>query len=155
MSLPAGQQRVLRSMERGLQASEPRLASMFAMFARLNQGEPIRAESLRCRTRLASWGAMPIYAVAVIAIMFAVIAGALIGGTARGAITCGSPHQAGGASLVSRPACALAAKSAPGKTASPAPGADRRSCTARPAADGAFPQIVPADAATPRPPATC
>ncbi|HLK02186.1 MAG TPA: DUF3040 domain-containing protein [Streptosporangiaceae bacterium] len=35
MSLPVGQQRALDRIERALQESEPRLASKFAMFARL------------------------------------------------------------------------------------------------------------------------
>jgi hypothetical protein len=39
MGLPAGQQRVLTAIEDALQASEPRLASMYAIFARLTRGE--------------------------------------------------------------------------------------------------------------------
>jgi hypothetical protein len=39
MSLPARQQRVLDMIEGVLQASEPKLAAMFAMFARLTGGE--------------------------------------------------------------------------------------------------------------------
>ena len=39
MSLPAGQQRVLDRIEEALKRREPRLASMFAMFTRLNIGE--------------------------------------------------------------------------------------------------------------------
>jgi hypothetical protein len=39
MSLPACQQRVLDMMESSLQRREPRLASMFAMFTRLNTNE--------------------------------------------------------------------------------------------------------------------
>jgi len=40
MSLPAGQQRVLHGIEGALKASEPQLASMFAIFAQLHQDEP-------------------------------------------------------------------------------------------------------------------
>jgi hypothetical protein len=39
MSLPACQQRVLDTIESALQRREPRLASMFAMFTRLNRSE--------------------------------------------------------------------------------------------------------------------
>src|ERR1700689_3125894 len=47
MSLPAGQQRVLDGMERALKASEPHMTSMFAIFARLNEGsDPVGAEPL-------------------------------------------------------------------------------------------------------------
>jgi hypothetical protein len=46
MSLPAGQQRVLEAIEDALRASEPRLASMYATFARLtrNEGQPLREQ---------------------------------------------------------------------------------------------------------------
>lgn len=40
MSLPAAQQRVLDGIAEGLQASEPRLFAMFAMFTRLTRNEP-------------------------------------------------------------------------------------------------------------------
>jgi hypothetical protein len=47
MSLPACQQRVLDTIENTLQRREPRLASMFAMFTRLNTNEGIpRTERL-------------------------------------------------------------------------------------------------------------
>ena len=39
MGLPASQQRVLDRIEEALKRREPRLASMFAMFTRLNLGE--------------------------------------------------------------------------------------------------------------------
>lgn len=44
MSLPAGQQQILDGMAETLKASEPRLASMFAIFGRLftNDGPPLR-----------------------------------------------------------------------------------------------------------------
>jgi hypothetical protein len=46
MSLPSGQQRVLDDIEVALQASEPRLASMYAIFTRLtrNEARPRREE---------------------------------------------------------------------------------------------------------------
>ena len=47
MSLPARQQRILDTIEHALQHGEPRLASMFAMFTRLNINEGVpRTERL-------------------------------------------------------------------------------------------------------------
>lgn len=47
MSLPAGQRRALATIEAELQAGEPRLTAMFAMFTRLNNAaETPGAESL-------------------------------------------------------------------------------------------------------------
>jgi hypothetical protein len=76
MSLPTGQQRVLDDIEDALQVSEPRLASMYAIFARLTRnemrprreelpGEPVRLRWLRWVPRLIraisprSWGPVP------------------------------------------------------------------------------------------------
>jgi len=54
VSLPAGQQRVLDRMESALQACEPRLASMFAIFTRLTRAEAVpRTESLPAGARFA------------------------------------------------------------------------------------------------------
>jgi hypothetical protein len=57
VSLPACQQRALDRIESTLQACEPRLASMFAIFTRLARDEAVpRTESLRAETRVAwSW----------------------------------------------------------------------------------------------------
>ena len=47
MGLSARQRRALDVIESALQASEPRLTAMFAMFARLTRGEePVHAEHL-------------------------------------------------------------------------------------------------------------
>jgi hypothetical protein len=55
MSLPARQERELELIEGALEATEPRLASMFAMFNRLAKGErPVSAE--RVRSRAWRWG---------------------------------------------------------------------------------------------------
>ena len=43
MSLPARQQQILDQIERALQAADPRLASMFAAFARLPSREAVPA----------------------------------------------------------------------------------------------------------------
>jgi hypothetical protein len=53
MSLPAGEQRVLDRIEDALQASEPRLASMYSIFTRLTWNEkwPL-CEELHSRRRL-------------------------------------------------------------------------------------------------------
>jgi hypothetical protein len=50
MSLPARQQRALNAIEGALEASEPRMTAMFAIFTRLTRGEkPTSAEHLRRR----------------------------------------------------------------------------------------------------------
>ena len=49
MSLPACQQRTLTAMDYALEATEPRLSAMFAMFARLTWREPIHTEQLSRR----------------------------------------------------------------------------------------------------------
>jgi Protein of unknown function (DUF3040) len=50
MSLSARQQRMLDGIERVLQASEPKMASMFAIFTRLTKDEgPAMTERLRSR----------------------------------------------------------------------------------------------------------
>lgn len=55
MSLPARQERELEVIEGALEASEPRLAALFAMFNRLAKGErPVSAE--RVRPRAWRWG---------------------------------------------------------------------------------------------------
>src|SRR5438105_7071955 len=109
MSLPARQQRVLNRMEGALQTSEPDLASMYAMFARLAAGEPVAAEQLARRPLLRRVPAG--YAFVLIPVMFAVIVlGGLLGGSARGAAICpGAGHAAGrGAPLVIRAWCPAA-----------------------------------------------
>jgi hypothetical protein len=94
-------------MEGALRASEPHLAAMYAMFARLNKGEPVGAESLpRGRMNLAR-RTPAMYAVVLVPVMFAaIVVGALLSGTARGATSCGSGHSAArGAPWVSRASC--------------------------------------------------
>ena len=96
MPLPAGQQRVLDAIEKSLQASEPRLTSLFAMFARLTRGEPpVRAERLPGRPR---WyrSAAQMRAFVLIPVMAALtISGVLLGVTTRGAQACGAVYAAG------------------------------------------------------------
>ncbi len=112
MSLPAGQQRVLDRMEGALRASEPHLSSMYAIFSRLNAGEPIGTEQLaRKRLRWFQPGTA-LYAIVLIPVMFAaIIVGALLGGGARSAAACEASYSAGGVSpLAGRPACPVATK---------------------------------------------
>jgi len=56
MSLPAGQQRVLDGMAERLRASEPRLATMYAIFTRLSKNEaPPWREQLRTSPAVLVW----------------------------------------------------------------------------------------------------
>jgi hypothetical protein len=126
MSLPAGQQRVLDGMERALQASEPQMTSMFAIFARLNEGsEPVGAEPLARRR----WRGPPrrglrqgrgVYAAALIPVVFImVVAGVLLGGSAHGLTTCGSGSAAfGGAPWISKSSCRTSGRATPGSATS-------------------------------------
>lgn len=50
MSLPTGQQRILQKIEAALTASDPRLTSLFVIFARLTHGEAMPwVENLKAR----------------------------------------------------------------------------------------------------------
>ena len=99
MSLPACQQRVLDRMEGALRASEPQLTSMYAVFSRLNAGEPIGTEQLpRKRLRWFQPGTA-MYAIVLIPVMFAaIIVGALLGGGARSTTACEASYSVGGVS---------------------------------------------------------
>ena len=102
MSLPASQQRVLDHMEGTLQASEPQLVSMFAIFARINADEPVGAEPLaRPRPRRLRWlrAGTTIYAFVLVPVMFAMITiGALLSSRATTVTTCETGYSAGGGS---------------------------------------------------------
>src|ERR1700750_1845891 len=113
MALPACQQRALDRIEGALRASEPQLASMYAIFGRLNAGEPIGMEQLaRKRLRLLQHGTA-MYAIVLLPVMFAaIIVGALLGGGARSnTAACEGSYSAGGVSpLSSRPSCLVSDK---------------------------------------------
>ncbi len=112
MSLPACQQRVLDRVEEALRASEPRLMSMYAIFARLNAGEPIGTERIsRQRSRWLRQGTA-MHAIVLIPVMFAaIIVGALLGGGTRSAAACDVGYSVGGVSpLTSRPSCPVASR---------------------------------------------
>ena len=56
MSLPAGQQRALDAIAEGICTGEPKLASMFAIFARLSKNElPPRREQLIAEPGVRGW----------------------------------------------------------------------------------------------------
>jgi hypothetical protein len=123
MSLPANQQRVLDGVERALQASEPHMASMYAIFARLHEGtEPVGAEPLQRRR----WRGLQLgtgqsgrgmYAMALIPVLFImVVAGVLLGGSAHGLTTCGSGSAAfGGSPWVTRSSCQASGQTTTGQ----------------------------------------
>jgi Protein of unknown function (DUF3040) len=125
MSLPACQQRALDRMEGALRASEPQLASMYAIFGRLNAGEPIAAEQLTRKRRRWLQQGTAMYAIVLVPVMFAaIIVGALLGGGTRSSAACEASYSVGGVSpLTTRPACpakATVAKKAVRKTISAA-----------------------------------
>ena len=89
MGLPAVQQRVLDRMEGTLKASEPHLAAMFAIFARLSAGEPVGRESLAARRR--RWWLRPgagLSALVLVPVMFALIITGVLLGSPSHAGTC-------------------------------------------------------------------
>jgi Protein of unknown function (DUF3040) len=128
MSLPAWQQRALERIEGALQASEPHLASMFAIFARLNASEPVGEEPLArprtrspgsSRRRRRSPAGSAIYAIVLIPVMFTMIVlGAVLGGTAHTATNCDGYSVAGNSPLIIRPTCQATGKATSPKTTS-------------------------------------
>ncbi len=79
MSLPARQQRVIDQMDGTLRASEPELASMYAIFARLNADEPVSGRNRSRRSLRRRWLAPgnAMYAILLVPVMFtAIIIGA-------------------------------------------------------------------------------
>jgi hypothetical protein len=111
MALPACQQRALDRMEGALRASEPQLASMYAIFGRLNAGEPIGMERLARKRRWLQPGTA-MYAIVLVPVMFAaIIVGALLGGGTRSTAACEASYSVGGVSpLSSRPSCPVSGK---------------------------------------------
>jgi hypothetical protein len=127
MSLPAGQQRVIDKVESALRDGEPVLESMFAIFARLNEGEPVAAEPLQSTRRRWPRPGNSMYAIVLIPVMFAaILAGALLGGSARSAGACEAGYSVGGVSpLANRTSCATPPKALAGSVAR---GAGTASC---------------------------
>jgi predicted anti-sigma-YlaC factor YlaD len=82
MTLPARQQRLITEIDSALRASEPHLASMYAMFARLNQREPVTAEPLAApRWRRRAPGDAMFEVVLLPVMIMMIILGVLAGGT--------------------------------------------------------------------------
>jgi hypothetical protein len=83
MSLPACQQRALDAMESTLEASEPRMKAMFAMFTRLTKDEePTEAERLPRRPpwRRSGFLYLLVPALAALALMATLVAGLVTSG---------------------------------------------------------------------------
>jgi hypothetical protein len=96
MSLPVRQQRVIGNIEGILRASEPHLASMFTIFARLHADEPIGTELLASTRRRWPRPGNAVYAIVLIPVLFAaIIIGALLGGSARSPATCDAGYSVG------------------------------------------------------------
>jgi hypothetical protein len=115
MSLPARQQRVLDGIEGVLQASEPHMAAMFAMFAQLTRDDgPAATEQLRVsRVRAVT----QLRGLALIPVMVAmVIVGIVLGGSGRGSVGCAGGRVTGialtGAEARIRAACGAQSQSA-------------------------------------------
>jgi hypothetical protein len=137
MSLPTSQQRALGRIEVGLRAADPHLASMFAIFGRLNTGEPVAAERLAKQLRL-RWlrPRLGVFAAMLIPVMFiAMIVVAALAGGGLSPRACGGRYGLGGASPLARPACRLTAdtttvKSAPVATPAASAGTENPTCIA-------------------------
>jgi hypothetical protein len=129
VSLPAAQQRVLDRMEGALQASEPHMAAMFAIFARINASEPVGAEPLS-RPRRLGWlrHGTALYAFVLVPVMFTMIViGAMLSGRAHTAGACEAGYSASsGSPWLSRPSCQL-----PGNQKTTLSRAGLASCAAR------------------------
>ena len=84
MTLPACQQRALDAMESALEASEPRMKAMFAIFTRLTKDEePIGAERLPNRRplwRRSGFLYLLVPALAAMALMATLVAGLVTSG---------------------------------------------------------------------------
>ena len=164
MSLPACQQRALDRMEGALRASEPHLASMYAIFGRLNAAEPIGTERLtRKRLRLLQQGSA-MYAIVLVPVMFAaIIVGALLGGS-RSTAACDAGYSVGGVSpLSSRTTCPVSGKTVKVAVRKTISATARLACTAGQAArftiltgkEQAVPPATRAYATAAGPPGSC
>jgi hypothetical protein len=131
MSLPARQQRVITEIDSALRASAPHLASMYAMFARLNQQEPVTAEPLAGTRRRRRVPGDAMFAVVLLPVMsMMIILGVLVGG-GRSTGSCDVGYS-GGISAASRAACPAVSKPAASTTS----GGTSASCPASASAAG-------------------
>ena len=151
-------------MEGALRASEPHLASMYAVFGRLNAAEPIGTERItRKRLRWLQQGSA-IYAIVLVPVMFAaIIVGALLGGS-RSTAACEAGYSVGGVSpLSSRPSCPVSGKTVKIAVRKTISATARLACTAGQAArfttlagnEQAVPPMARAQAAAADPAGTC
>ena len=164
MALPACQERALDRIEGALRASEPQLASMYAMFGRLNAGEPIGTERLtRKRLRWLQPGTA-MYAIVLVPVMFAaIIVGALLGGGGRSTAACEASYSVGGVSPLSRPSCPVSGKTVKVAVRKTISATARLACTAGQAArfttltgnEQAVPPAARVHATSAGPPGTC
>jgi hypothetical protein len=132
MSLPASQRRALGGIEGALRAADPHLASMFAIFARLNADEPVAAERWAHRRRL-RWHRPRAAACAVLipVLFLAMIVTSALAGGLRSPSDCVGNHPAGAnAPVVHRSQCRLTAYDSAAKTAAVmnAVGTDEQAC---------------------------
>ncbi len=107
MSLPAGQQALLNGVDRALEARDPRLAAMFAIFTKLTSDDgPPRTERLERASRpVLVWLRVPVrWAQASVAIPIVLVAGLMAAIIALGiatstgsACTSATVHRAAGA----------------------------------------------------------
>lgn len=86
MPLTACQRRELDAIERTLQASDPHLTAMLAVFTRLTKGEDPTGIEPVPRLRRLVWPRIRTLALPVIAVLL-VISGVILGATASGAST--------------------------------------------------------------------
>jgi len=95
MGLPASQQRVLDRIEEVLKKREPRLASMFAMFTRLNINE--RLPWIEALETVPWWSLrrhakrMPARAMLFLSLAIALIVSAVFIGTSQSSANCRTP----------------------------------------------------------------
>ncbi len=111
MSLSASQQRALGSIEGRLRAADPHLASMFAIFTRLNVGEPVATERLVARLRL-RWQRPKLAAFSVVLIPVMFIAMVIVSALAGGRLSpraCEGAFPVGGSATQPHSACQLSA----------------------------------------------
>jgi Protein of unknown function (DUF3040) len=164
MSLPAHQQRALDRMEGALRASEPHLASMYAIFGRLNAGEPVGAEPLTRKRRRWLQQGTAMYAIVLVPVMFAaIIVGALLG-SSRSTAACEAGYSVGGVSPLSgRSSCPVSGKTVKIAVRKTISATARLACTAGQAArfttltgnEQAVPPVARAQAAAAGPAGTC
>jgi hypothetical protein len=118
--MTARARRRLAAIDRGLAAETPRLASMFAMFNRLANAEPVGAERLPART----WPRPRLAQVAFLATLAAIVALCVVLSTQAHSVmrTCLSSASSSAPAAPAGPAASPAAPSATSQSAGRATG---------------------------------